>query len=179
MKKRFLTCVLTVSALSMQAQANNFSLGLNDNVLSTDFQVDLNKEVNASAGYIYSEKGGHLLSGAIHTSHDTGIHHFEIGAQFSQLWAERSDNGSVVGVGGRYPVELGSDLSIQTSGYYSPSVLSFGDIDGSIQVDGKLQYQLNPGMALFVGYRHISFKYDDAKDSTFDSGFYLGARMSF
>ncbi|PKG57108.1 hypothetical protein CXF83_17385 [Shewanella sp. Choline-02u-19] len=179
MKIKVLVGVASLYLVSVSALATDASVSLNDDTFLTDLQVDLNKDVNASAEYIYSENGGQMLSGAMHIAHDAGIHHIEIGAKFSQLWSKKSQNGNVVGVGGRYAMQLGSNISFQGSGYYSPSVLSFGNIDGSWQVDGKVQYQLNPALALFVGYRDIRFQYDDAPNATFESGFYLGGRATF
>lgn len=179
MKIKALVGAVSLCLVSVSAQATDFSLGLNDDTFSTELQVDLNKDVNASAQYIYSDKGGQMLSGAMHVAHDAGKHHIEIGAKFSQLWSKKSQNGNYVGIGGRYAVHLGSNISVHGSGYYSPSVLSFGDIDGSWEVDGKVQYQLNPAIALFVGYRNIRIQYDDVSNTTFESGFYFGGRATF
>ncbi|WP_276516379.1 YfaZ family outer membrane protein [Shewanella sairae] len=42
-----------------------------------------------------------------------------------------------------------------------------------------MQYSLNPALALFVGYRDIRLQYDNASNTSLDSGFYLGAKASF
>lgn len=179
MRLSLLSSLLILSSVSVTAFANDFSVGLNDDVISTDLAIDLNKNTNAVFGYIYSNDGGHLTSAAMHISHDAGIHHFEVGAKFSYVWAKQSANGSAVGVGGRYKMDLGSSLSLHASGYYAPSVLSFGSVDGQYELDSKIQFQLNPSLALFAGYRNIRFQYDYADNSTFDSGFYIGARARF
>ncbi|MCL1145996.1 YfaZ family outer membrane protein [Shewanella sp. 10N.261.52.F9] len=179
MTRKSLLAAILLSAFSINASATDFTFGLNDDMLSTELQFDVNKDVNASVEYIYADTGGQMLSGAMHVAHDAGIHHFELGAKFSQVWSDRSPNGNFVGIGGRYALHLGSNVSLQGSGYYSPSVLSFGDIDGSWQFDGKVQYALNPALALFVGYRNIRLQYDEQSNSTLDSGFYLGAKASF
>ncbi|MBW8185636.1 YfaZ family outer membrane protein [Shewanella nanhaiensis] len=179
MRLSLLSSLLILSSVSVTAIANDLSVGLNDDVISTDLAIDLNKDTNAVLGYIYSNDGGHLTSAAMHISHDAGIHHFEVGAKFSYVWAKQSANGSAVGVGGRYKMDLGSSLSLHASGYYAPSVLSFGSVDGQYELDSKIQFQLNPSLALFAGYRNIRFQYDYADNSTFDSGFYIGARARF
>ncbi|WP_299787277.1 YfaZ family outer membrane protein [uncultured Shewanella sp.] len=179
MKHKLWSCALLLSAVSVTAHANDFSVGLNDDVISTDLILDLNKQSNAALGYIYSNDGGHLAFGAMHLKHDAGIHHFEIGAKFSHVWAKQSANGSVVGIGGRYAMDLGSNLSFHASGYYAPTVLSFGSVDGQYELDSKVQFKLNPNLALFAGYRNIRFQYDNASNSTFDSGFYIGGQVSF
>ncbi|GIU28858.1 YfaZ family protein [Shewanella schlegeliana] len=179
MTVKTIMATLVLSALSINAHATDFTFGLNDDTLSTELQFDLNKDVNGSLEYIYADKGGQMLSGALHIAHDAGAHHFELGAKFSQVWSKKSQNGNFVGIGGRYAMHLGSNVSIHGSGYYSPSVLSFGDIDGSWQLDGRVQYNLNPALALFVGYRDIRLQYDNASNTSLDSGFYLGAKASF
>lgn len=179
MRLKLLSGLLLLSCASATTNANDLSIGLNDDVISTDLAIDLNKHTNAVLGYIYSNDGGQLTSAAMHVSHDAGIHHFEIGAKYSYVWAKKSANGSAVGVGGRYKMDLGSNVSFNASGYYAPSVLSFGSVDGQYELDSKVQFQLNPGLALFAGYRNIRFQYDHASNSTFDSGFYIGAKASF
>ena len=179
MSAKIWSSLLLLSSISVAANANNFGIGLNDDVISTEINLDLKNNANAVLGYIYSNDGGQLISSAIHVAHDAGIHHFEIGAKYSYAWAENSANGSAIGVGGRYTMALGSNLSFHASGYYAPSVLSFGSVDGMYELDSKIQYQLNPSLALYTGYRNIRLQYDNSNNSTFDSGFYIGGKASF
>ncbi|WP_076407961.1 YfaZ family outer membrane protein [Shewanella sp. UCD-KL12] len=179
MKAKLWGGVLLLSSISVTASANDFGISLNDDVISTEMNLNLQNNATASLGYIYSNDGGSLLSGAMHVAHDAGIHHFEIGAKYSYAWAKNSSNGSAIGVGGRYAMALGSNLSFQASGYYAPSVLSFGSVDGMYELDSKIQFQLNPSLALYTGYRNIRLQYDNSQNSTFDSGFYIGGKASF
>ncbi|MBE7215555.1 YfaZ family protein [Shewanella benthica] len=179
MSAKIWSSLLLLSSISVAANANNFGIGLNDDVISTEINLDLKNNANAVLGYIYSNDGGQLISSAIHVAHDAGIHHFEIGAKYSYAWAENSANGSAIGVGGRYTMELGSNLSFHASGYYAPSVLSFGSVDGMYELDSKIQFQLNPSLALYTGYRNIRLQYDNSNNSTFDSGFYIGGNARF
>ncbi|QFU21854.1 YfaZ family protein [Shewanella eurypsychrophilus] len=179
MKAKLWGSIFLLSGISVTASANDFGIGLNDDVISTEVNLKLQNNATAALGYIYSNDGGQLASGAMHIAHDAGIHHFEIGAKFSYAWAKESANGSAVGIGGRYVMDLGSKLSFQASGYYAPSVLSFGSVDGMYEVDSKIQFQLNPSLALYTGYRNIRLQYDNSNNSTFDSGFYIGGKASF
>ncbi|GIU30647.1 hypothetical protein TUM4644_29800 [Shewanella colwelliana] len=177
MKLKF--AALLLSSVAVTATANDFNLGLNDDVLSTEIGFDLNKQSNLVMGYIYSDDEGHALSAAAHISHDAGIHHFEIGPKFTHYWANNSSNGGAVAVGGRYSIDLGSNVAFKTSAYYAPSVLSFGSLDGQYEIDSKVQFQLNPALGLFVGYRNIRLQYDDSRNNTFDTGFYIGGSATF
>ncbi|MCG9747257.1 YfaZ family outer membrane protein [Shewanella sp. Isolate8] len=171
--------LLLLASLSLTAQASNLNLGINDDVISTDLQMELNPSANLVMGYLYSNDEGHMVSAAAHMTHDAGGHHFEVGPKFSHYWAKNSSNGSVVAIGGRYSLDLGSNIALKTSAYYAPSVLSFGSVDGQYELDGKIQFQVNPNLGLFAGYRNIRLQYDDSRDNTFDSGFYIGASANF
>ena len=171
--------LLLLASLSLTAQASNLNLGINDDVISTDLQMELNPSANLVMGYLYSNDEGHIVSAAAHMTHDAGVHHFEVGPKFSHYWAKNSSNGSVVAIGGRYSLDLGSNIALKTSAYYAPSVLSFGSVDGQYELDGKIQFQVNPSLGLFAGYRNIRLQYDNSRDNTFDSGFYIGASANF
>ncbi|MXR68762.1 hypothetical protein GNT65_08770 [Shewanella sp. JBTF-M18] len=177
MKTKF--ALLLLGSLSLTAQANNFNLGINDDVIATDLQMELNPSANMVMGYLYSTHEGHSVSAAAHMTHDAGAHHFEVGPKFAHYWAKNSSDGSVVAIGGRYSLDLGSNIALKTSAYYAPSVLSFGGVDGQYELDGKIQFQVNPSLGLFAGYRNIRLQYDDRPDNTFDSGFYIGASAHF
>lgn len=179
MAKFRVASVLLLSAAALQVNASEFNLGLNNDVVSTELELQVNKDVNAVLGYIYSDDSGHIAQGAMHMTHDAGVHHFEVGAKLSQLWADDAPNGSAVSVGGRYALALGPNISLHAAAYYAPSVLSFGNVDGQYELDSKVQYRVNPNMAFYVGYRKIAFEYDHARDFTFEDGVYIGGKFSF
>lgn len=124
MAKFRVASVLLLSAAALQVNASEFNLGLNNDVVSTELELQVNKDVNAVLGYIYSDDSGHIAQGAMHMTHDAGVHHFEVGAKLSQLWADDAPNGSTVSVGGRYALALGPNISVHAAAYYAPSVLS-------------------------------------------------------
>ncbi|MBV7317338.1 YfaZ family outer membrane protein [Shewanella sp. NIFS-20-20] len=171
--------LLLLAAMTLPASAAEFNLGLNDDVVSAELTTKIAYNANAGINYIYSDNNGHLLQVASHLTHDAGAHHLEFGVQYSQLWSDLSPNGGVLAIGGRYAIDLGSKLSWHAAGYYTPSVLAFGKLDGHYEGDTKIQFDLTPTMGFYAGYRYIHFEYDHAKDTTFDSGFYLGMKARF
>ncbi|AUD61118.1 MULTISPECIES: YfaZ family outer membrane protein [Shewanella] len=179
MAKFRVASVLLLSAAALQVNASEFNLGLNNDVVSTELELQLNKDTNAVLGYIYADEGGHIAQGAMHMTHDVGVHHFEVGAKLSQLWSDYSPNGSAISVGGRYALSMGPNISLHAAAYYAPSVLSFGNVDGQYELDSKVQYRVTPNMAFYVGYRKIAYEYDDARDFTFEDGVYIGGKFRF
>lgn len=179
MTKFRIASVLLLSAAALQVNASEFNLGLNNDVVSAELELQLSKDANAVLGYIYSEGRGQIAQGAMHMTHDSGVHHFEVGAQLTQLWADYAPNGSALSIGGRYVLSIGKHISVHASGYYAPDVLSFSNVDGYYQLDSKVQYSIGSNMALYVGYRKMVFEYDNTRDFTFEDGAYIGAKYRF
>ena len=181
MKKQFLQSMIFCICMggSTSIFAGEINVGLNDKVISTDFTAPLGQNVNGNIDYLYSDDNGHLAELGLHLTHDASIYHFEIGTQLSRLWVKNSKDATVLSIGGKYAIDLGSNLSLQGSGYYTPTVLTFGDADGHYQFDSQFQYNLTPQMGLYVGYRYIRFKFDDFPSNTFENGAYIGMRAKF
>lgn len=171
--------VLAAAALSLNVNATEFSVGLSEHVVSTDIKAYINPNVNLEAGYVYSDEKGHLAEFAMHMTHQTGPHTIEIGPKLTRVWFDDTPSGSVVSVGGHYTLALGNQLSLHGNAYYAPSVLTFSGLDGYTELGAKVQFEFNPNMAVFVGYRNIKFKYDDYSDSSFENGFYIGGVSRF
>lgn len=171
----YIAAVFTMSS----AIAGEVNIGLNDNVVSTDFIVPVAENVNTNLGYIYSDDRGHLAQFGMHMTHDAGVNHFEVGAKLSRLWAKSNEDATVLSFGGKYALDLGSNISLRTSGYYTPTVLAFSHADGHYEVDAKVQYDLTHQMGLYVGYRYIRFQFDNVPNRTFDNGFYAGFKARF
>ncbi|QYJ87206.1 YfaZ family protein [Shewanella mesophila] len=177
MKSRF--AISSLDLMALPANATDLNLGINDDVLSADVEMNLNKSANLVLDYIYSNDDGHAVSAAAHMVHSAGVHHFEIGQSFLTIGPKQSQNGSLLSIGGRYSMELGFNISLKTSAYCAPSLFSFGDIDGQYELDGRNLFQLNPALGLFVGYRNIRLQYDNRSNSTFDNGFYICTAARF
>lgn len=170
---------LLLSLAALQVNATEFNLGLNDDLVSTELELQLNKDANAVLGYIYSDDAGSIAQGALHMTHDVGVHHFEVGVKMSQLWSDYAQNGSAIAVGGRYALTMGPNISLHAAAYYAPSVLSFSNVDGHYELDSKVQYSFSDSMALYVGYRKLVYEYDNARDFTFEDGIYIGGKFRF
>ncbi|WP_144213798.1 YfaZ family outer membrane protein [Shewanella donghaensis] len=178
MRKKILA-VLAAMALSLNVNATEFSLGLSEHVVSSDIKAYINPNLNLEAGYVYSDKKGHLAEFAMHMTHETGPHTIEIGPKFTRVWFDNSPSGSVVSVGGHYSLALGNKISLHGDAYYAPSVLTFSGLDGYTELGAKVQFDFNPNMAVFFGYRNLKFKYDDRSNSSFEDGFYIGGISRF
>ncbi|MCH1928827.1 YfaZ family outer membrane protein [Shewanella acanthi] len=184
MAKFKLASVLLLGAAALQANATELNVGLNNDVVLTELELQVDKDINGVLGYTYSDDSGHIASGALHMTYDAGVHHFEVGGKLSQLWSFYTPNGSTISVGGRYALTLNQNISLHAAAYFAPSVLSFGDVDGQYELDAKVQYRLKPNMAFYVGYHKIGYDYDHDRyahehNFTFEDGVYIGGKFRF
>jgi hypothetical protein len=178
MKKQLLS-IGFVAGMVAPVYGADFSLSLNDHVVSAELDGQISKNIKIGGGYVYSDDKGNLAHFAAHMVHDNGAHHFEIGPKYVNVWFDGSKNGSAVAVGGKYSLQVSKSVSLKAAGYYAPSVLSFSNVDAYVEYDGKVQYNFNPNMAIFAGYRTMKFDYETGGGRTFDNGFYFGGTASF
>lgn len=181
MRKLFLQSMVACVALSGSAVtlAGELNVGLNDKVVSMDVIAPLAEHVEGNVEYLYSDNNGHLAQLGLHMTHDAGIYHLALGTKLSRLWVKNSQDATVLSIGGKYAIDLGSNLSFHGSGYYTPTVLAFGDADGHYQFDNQIQYNITPDMGLYVGYRYLRFKFDNTPNNTFENGAYIGMKARF
>ncbi|MCC4834913.1 YfaZ family protein [Shewanella sp. 10N.7] len=179
MRKIILAASLAASTLPLSVTASEITIGLSEHVVSANLKANINPHSNLEAGYIYSDKKGQLAEFAMHMTHQTGAHTIEIGPKWTSVWFDDNPDGSVISVGGHYSLALGNNISIHGDAYYAPSVLSFSDVDGYTELGAKVQYDFNPNMAIFIGYRNLKFKYDNQSNRSFEDGFYIGGTSRF
>ncbi|NKF51104.1 outer membrane beta-barrel protein [Shewanella sp. WXL01] len=160
-------------------QAGEFDLGLSEHRVSVGLSNSLNQNANLDLGYTYHENKGHLAEVAAHMVHQSGPHHFQVGPKYVHMWHKHAPNGSAVAVGGEYGLSISKNLSLHGSAYYAPSVLSFSNVDGYVEYGAKVQFNLNPNMGLYAGYRYQKLKFDHASSQSFEDGFHIGGAIKF
>ncbi len=68
-----------------------------------------------------------------------------------------------IGIGAGVGVGLASQIPLQVVGsvHWAPSILSFADADGVQEFEVRLEGQLTPTAAAFIGYRWLEIELDD------------------
>lgn len=87
---------------------------------------------------------------------------------------------SSVAIGASVALSLAAQIpvSIGLSGYLAPDILTFGDAEGLREVALRVEAQLTPTAAVFVGYRELSVEFPGG-DYEVDDGGHLGVRLGF
>jgi hypothetical protein len=106
---------------------------------------------------------------------------FSVGIGIKGLVAHtQGTNESGVAMGGmlRYSPPSISRLGIVGQLYFAPNVTTFGDADRYVETVARLEYDVIPSAAAYIGYRDMYFNFNSG-DATVDQGAFIGVRMSF
>lgn len=90
-------------------------------------------------------------------------------------------NESAIAIGGmlRYsPPDL-SRLGVIGQLYVAPNITTFGDADRYVETSLRVEYEVIPSAAAYIGYRDIQFNLNAGPNATVDKGVFIGVRMSF
>lgn len=89
-----------------------------------------------------------------------------------------SGNGLGLALGFGVSAELLPKLSAGIEAYYSPDVLTGGDLDSTLDTELRVSYQVIDNGSVFVGYRLLEAEVNDDDGDVYDGGV-LGMRLSF
>lgn len=89
-----------------------------------------------------------------------------------------------LGVGGflRWQPDFMNGLGFEGQAYFSPSILSFGDLTSSNELVARLTYKVLPQARIFLGYHDLRGEYSiagEAETAVIDSTFHIGFRMTY
>ncbi|MDP1542109.1 MAG: YfaZ family outer membrane protein [Polycyclovorans sp.] len=70
-------------------------------------------------------------------------------------------------------------LSVGAYGFIAPSVTSFSEVEGYTQIGADVAYEVIRGGSIYLGARHVGYKFDDAGRFTADNGMHVGLRLAF
>ncbi len=109
-----------------------------------------------------------------------------IGIRFTVIDAsletdEEDELSAALSLGGwyRYTLPEANRLSIYGSGYYSPEVLSFSNLNHTYTYDFRLEYRTMRNARAYVSYTNTVVVYDDESRTEINKGFSVGANVDF
>ncbi len=105
---------------------------------------------------------------------------FDISLGGRLFWADiESDNtlGLALGFGVGY--EVIPKLTTGVEVYYSPDILTSGDIDSTLDIEARASYQVIENGTVFVGYRQFEVEVDNGGDADIVDGLLVGMRLTF
>jgi hypothetical protein len=184
---------LSLLTLSTTAMADTVDINLRDS--SAQFQYissmgrDALGKTQFHAGILYDNTNNMLGDFGLLVKDELGGNApgFSVGIGIKGLVARVSRNNSTVsnvsalalGAMIRYSPPMSPRLGIVGQAYLSPNILTFGDADRYIETEARLEYEVIPQAAAYLGYRNIQFGFNSGSNATLDEGAFIGVRMSF
>jgi hypothetical protein len=105
-----------------------------------------------------------------------------VGAGIKGVTAKANDHSvAAIALGGLVRYSPFSDHRFGIIGqlYFSPHIVTFGDADRYTETGARLEYEIIPQAAAYLGYRKINFGIEAKPDATLDEGAYVGVRIMF
>lgn len=171
-------CASTASELDLRI--NNDSL-----VGQVNFDAE-SSSLEYGLGYFYKDddESVHLFNFDLHATGQTAIGNLpttlKIGLQ-ANYFKEDELKASAAGVGGTARVNLPDvpGLAIETEIHYAPDILSFSDAESFLRSRFQVNYRIIETADVIGGFRYIRAKFEDTGSHKFDSGAFIGVRLSF
>lgn len=105
---------------------------------------------------------------------------FDISLGGRAFWMDvESDNslGLALGFGVAYEIIPKLDAGVEV--YYSPDILTSGDLDNSLDLEARVSYQVIDNGTVFIGFRNFEVEHESGVDFDIVDGGFLGMRLSF
>ncbi|EAQ65890.1 hypothetical protein MED121_01725 [Marinomonas sp. MED121] len=174
---------LTLGLLSLGANASSVSGTMSDT--TAKFNASLSIEpFEIEAGALYLSDGG--KSGYVGAMIVDKADPIEVGVGIRARAVEgdlgAGDSGYALGFGGyyRYILPQANRVSLYGSGYYYPSLFSYGDIKRQHEADFRAEYSATRNARVYVSYSIVKTEFADYRDKyTLDEGINFGVSAYF
>lgn len=179
---------LSLLTASTSVLAEYVDINLRDNSAQLQFGTSIGRDSlgssNLHAGVIYTNDKDRFIDLGIMVKEAVGSSDSDItaGIGIKGLVAKvGSGNAAALAIGGqiRFSVPANTKFGIVGQLYFSPNITTYRDADRYSETTARLEYDIIPQAAAYLGYRRISFSGTSGSSAVLDSGFHLGVRMSF
>lgn len=188
MKARLVSTLAVSVMATAPAFAGDFSLSLtNESVKAQVNATNSASELAYGGGYTYHEGKRHIANVDFHAQGRTAIGNLPttagVGLRGIGYDDDDASDGGGLGLGGFASINIPQvpGLSFNADLHYSPSILSFGDVDSLISTSANLSYRVIRNAEFFGGYRYLNADLEGRgnKDITLDSGIMAGLKILF
>lgn len=185
MRKYLAPLLLAVSVCaSSNLSANDIELSISDELIDLRFTNDFEQDFHGKLALMHSDvdDGGinintNYLNYQFFTQDTVGRFDLQLGARVFWLDVEDEDGfGVALGVGA--VTELIDKLTVGVDIYYTPDVISSGDIENTLDIDFRLGYQMLENGQIYLGYRQFEADFEEGDVDIYDD-IYFGVKFSF
>ena len=179
---------LSFLVVSTTAFADSFDINLRDTSAQLQYNAKLGQATLGKSelhlGYLYTSKTNSYVDFGMLVKDDVSanVPGLTVGVGVKGLMAKvPAHTTSAVALGGMLRFAPGPvpRLGLVASAYWSPSILTFGDADRTIETGLRAEYEVIPQASAYLGYRKIRVGLKGLSDATVDEGVHIGVRISF
>ena len=179
---------LSFLAVSTTAFADSFDINLRDTSAQLQYSAKLGQATLGKSelhlGYLYTSHNnsyidlGMLVKDEVSPNAPGLMVGFGVKGLLAKVPAHTS---SAVALGGmvRFAPPPVPRLGLVATAYWSPTIMTFGDADRTVETGARVEYEVIPQAAAYIGYRKIKVGLKGLNDATVDEGAHIGVRMSF
>jgi hypothetical protein len=183
----------TMVTVSTTAMADTIDINLRDSSAQFQYKSSMGRDALGKAefhlGVLYVNRNNLLGDFGLLVKDELGGNApgFSVGVGIKGLVAKvRGDNTvnsnvSALALGGlvRYSPPTTPRFGIVGEVYLSPNIVTFGDADRYVETWARMEYEVIPQSAVYLGYRRMAFSLKSLPYTVLDEGVNLGVRISF
>ena len=192
MKQIFSKLLMAILALSFFAAKNAYSgeaaFRISNDTIGGGIEGDIgNSGLTAGFEHFYKDKSAsiNISNISLHTKGQTAIANMPttvmLGLEATRM-KEGYFKGSAIAFGGNVRINIPASpgLSTELRAHYAPDIVAYGDSDRYTHLRAQLNYRVIQSADISAGYQYLNTGVkNNSKDRTFESGLFLGLRISF
>lgn len=182
------TFTLFLLTISTTLLADTVDVNLRDNSAQFQYFASMGRDTlgkaEMHAGLLYVDNKNLLGDLGIMVRDEVGKNApgISVGVGIKGLTAKaKSNDAAALALGGmiRYSPLPDHRFGIIGQLYFSPNIVTFGDADRYTETGVRLEYEIIPQAAAYIGYRRVNFGLQAKPDVVLDEGAYVGVRIMF
>lgn len=181
----FAFSLLIVSATAL---ADAVDVNLRNNSAQLQYIASMGRDTLGKAemhlGVLYADRWNALgeLGIAVKDDVSKSVPGLSVGVGIKGVTARaKNNNAAALAIGGlvRYAPFPDRRFGVIGQIYHSPSIVTYGKADRYTETGVRLEYEIIPQAAIYLGYRKVNFGIKLNPDATLDEGAMVGVRISF
>lgn len=188
MQFRSLLIVAPLALSGSPALAGSLDVGLNNDSARVTYATPLGKEQigrsEGSFGVLFNTDDAFFTFASLDVINSPGDTAPGLGLGVGvKLFAARTDPGDASGLainlGARFSPQEAKRLTFAVDVSHAPKIVTFGDADRYTELGARVEYEIMPAAAVYVGYNKLRLTIPNGGSATIDDGWSLGVRMHF
>lgn len=173
--------IFVSAILSHAAIANEMEVSLSEDHIDFRFTSDFDQDFMGRFAIMHAEEDDGDANVVSYTFGTRGERDgFDISLGGRAFWIDaESENALGLALGFGVAYEVLPRLKTGVEIYYSPDILTSGDLDSSLDIEARASYKVIDNGSVFVGFRRYEIEDDNGADADIVDGVLIGMRLTF